>query len=318
MSSLLAAMGWPAGPYSSLPAHDDGEVDDESSAATFASEPPPRATDAAPGLSRFLADFTLGFADGLTVPFALTAGLSSLGGPGTKSTVVSAGLAEICAGCISMGVGGYLAARGEEGALADADDEDGHRHGHGGREDGREKEEACGGPPSGAQKKKSAQEYLAPLCLPPELLRDVLSHVASSAGPAMFSVEAPGLDEGPPQERTSPVIAGLSVALGYLLGGMLPLFPYFFVDYVSSGLLLSFGVCVLSLFAFGFAKDYLLRAPPPSPREPWTRSRDARARRARWRRVHHGLWEGLRMVLLGGLAAVAAVLCVRAFEGVVS
>lgn len=51
-----------------------------------------------PPLSRFLADFTLGFADGLTVPFALTAGLSSLG---ETQTVIYAGMAEICAGSIS-------------------------------------------------------------------------------------------------------------------------------------------------------------------------------------------------------------------------
>ena len=61
-----------------------------------------------PYLTRFLSDFTLGFSDGLTVPFALTAGLSSLG---RADTVISAGLAELCAGSISMGIGGYLAAR---------------------------------------------------------------------------------------------------------------------------------------------------------------------------------------------------------------
>jgi hypothetical protein len=52
-----------------------------------------------PTLSRFLADFTLGFADGLTVPFALTAGLSSLG---QTDTVIYTGMAEICAGSISI------------------------------------------------------------------------------------------------------------------------------------------------------------------------------------------------------------------------
>ena len=63
-----------------------------------------------PFLTRFLSDFTLGFSDGLTVPFALTAGLSSLG---RTDTVISGGLAELCAGSISMGIGGYLAARDE-------------------------------------------------------------------------------------------------------------------------------------------------------------------------------------------------------------
>ncbi|KAJ4321443.1 hypothetical protein N0V84_005365 [Fusarium piperis] len=63
-----------------------------------------------PALKRFLSDFTLGFSDGLTVPFALTAGLSSLG---KTDTVISGGLAELCAGSISMGIGGYLAASDE-------------------------------------------------------------------------------------------------------------------------------------------------------------------------------------------------------------
>ncbi|KAF4951457.1 hypothetical protein FSARC_12912 [Fusarium sarcochroum] len=63
-----------------------------------------------PAFKRFLSDFTLGFSDGLTVPFALTAGLSSLG---KTDTVITGGLAELCAGSISMGIGGYLAALDE-------------------------------------------------------------------------------------------------------------------------------------------------------------------------------------------------------------
>ena len=54
-----------------------------------------------------LRDFTIGFADGLTVPFALTAGLSSIG---SSRLVVTAGLAELFAGSLSMGLGAYLAA----------------------------------------------------------------------------------------------------------------------------------------------------------------------------------------------------------------
>lgn len=57
--------------------------------------------------SRYLEDFVLGFADGLTVPFALTAGLSSLG---SSKLVVIGGLAELFSGSISMGLGAYLAA----------------------------------------------------------------------------------------------------------------------------------------------------------------------------------------------------------------
>lgn len=59
---------------------------------------------------RTIADATIGLSDGLTVPFALTAGLSALG---DTKVVIFGGLAEICAGAISMGIGGYLAAKGE-------------------------------------------------------------------------------------------------------------------------------------------------------------------------------------------------------------
>ncbi|KAF2223704.1 Ccc1 family, partial [Elsinoe ampelina] len=59
---------------------------------------------------RVLADATIGLSDGLTVPFALTAGLSALG---DTRVVIYGGFAELFAGAISMGVGGYLGARGE-------------------------------------------------------------------------------------------------------------------------------------------------------------------------------------------------------------
>ena len=55
-------------------------------------------------------DFVIGMSDGLTVPFALAAGLSAVA---TPSLVITAGLAEIAAGSIAMGLGGYLAGRTE-------------------------------------------------------------------------------------------------------------------------------------------------------------------------------------------------------------
>ena len=60
--------------------------------------------------TRVIQDAILGLSDGMTVPFALTAGLSSLG---TTRLVIIGGVAELCAGAISMGLGAYLAARTE-------------------------------------------------------------------------------------------------------------------------------------------------------------------------------------------------------------
>lgn len=59
---------------------------------------------------RTISDAILGLSDGLTVPFALSAGLSSLG---TTRVVILGGLAELVAGAISMGLGGFLGARSE-------------------------------------------------------------------------------------------------------------------------------------------------------------------------------------------------------------
>lgn len=59
---------------------------------------------------RTISDAILGLSDGLTVPFALTAGLSHLG---TTKVVILGGLAEMVAGAISMGLGGFLGARSE-------------------------------------------------------------------------------------------------------------------------------------------------------------------------------------------------------------
>jgi hypothetical protein len=81
------------------------EEHDEKLYTTGEGSPKPKAFDA-----RLMSGFTIGFSDGLTVPFALTAGLSALG---TSRVVIYGGLSELIAGTISMGMGGYLGAKGE-------------------------------------------------------------------------------------------------------------------------------------------------------------------------------------------------------------
>ncbi|KAI0147201.1 Ccc1 family [Xylariaceae sp. FL1272] len=272
--------------YSSLPT----TLPSDTSESTLISDPSPTH----PSLSKHLADFTLGFADGLTVPFALTAGLSSLG---TTNTVIFAGTAELCAGCISMGIGGYLAAKGEE--RRDAEKEDGD-------DEESEKGVECG-------EQRDIQEYLAPLQLPADLLRLVTAHIESC--PDIHErVRMNGLSTREP-DKISPVMSGLSVALGYLLGGLLPLTPYFFVRGVANGVRWSFGICLVALFIFGFSKEYVLQVKPSiSSRS----SIPIKRRLGQWTLVKPSLLEGLRMVILGGIAAVAAVLCVKLFESLVS
>ncbi|OTA52651.1 DUF125-domain-containing protein [Hypoxylon sp. EC38] len=204
-------------------------------------------------LIQLLSNFTLGFADGLTVPFALTAGLSSLG---ETRTVIYAGAAEICAGCISMGIGGYLAAKGEAASKPDDHDHDDD--------------------PEASERNSD-----------------------STAGSLTDQ-----------QRGFSPAILGLSVSFGYMVGGLLPLFPYFFVSRVDNGLKWSFGVCILALFVFGFSKEYFLNA--GAPEITWQHRREG----VRWERVKRGFWEGMRMVIMGGIAAIAAVFCVKLFDDI--
>ncbi|KIH89340.1 hypothetical protein SPBR_07327 [Sporothrix brasiliensis 5110] len=300
-----------------------------------------------PPARRFWADFTLGFADGLTVPFALTAGLSSLG---QTDTVVYAGLAEVSAGCISMGIGGYLSARqaaARPGSTSASEDE------AEGRERGRDRADVESGPEMeetkatdtpGADSLTTAHRYLAPLALPADLHRQMLAHIASQphvaanlvAASQSAAARAAGDDDGeygygadyyaPPandgrgsdgddgddDDAVWPVAAGASVALGYLVGGLLPLWPYFFVTHVGDGLRYSFAVCIVALFLFGFIRDFALDAPSSSSSE---RPLPAGRRRMPWRRLWKSTFEGVQMVILGGIAAIAAVLCVRLFEG---
>ncbi|KAK2066685.1 hypothetical protein P8C59_000476 [Phyllachora maydis] len=270
-----------------------------------------------PSLTRFLADFTLGFADGLTVPFALTAGLSSLG---QTDTVRYAGMAEICAGSISMGIGGYLSAKGERAAAArEREARDGREPGLSESTDDPEKSataaSSSSSPPSSSamQCPRPVAEYLAPLQLPPQLLGLVVAHVRRRPD-ALHSIEQKVAEDDDEQARTrSPVAVGCSVALGYLLGGLLPLFPYFVVSRVGDGLLWSFIVCVIALFGFGFTKDLLVSWQPTPKDEDWLRRKTTH--RVPWKKIRHSVWEGMQMVILGSVAALSAVLCVRLFDG---
>ncbi|KAH9906421.1 DUF125-domain-containing protein [Xylariomycetidae sp. FL2044] len=291
--------------YSSLPTHESsvtsGTCFNDNASAKASTMPRLRYMTPFP-LSRFLSDFTLGFADGLTVPFALTAGLSSLG---RTETVISAGMAEICAGCISMGIGGYLACK-DDGAREEGDGST-----------------ASGTCSPAVTERESIDRYLEPLNLPPDLLQSIKFHVAQQpeafSPPRLLRSPAPNGTDDEKQDplSPSPTFIGLSIALGYLLGGLLPLSPYFFVGDVVAGLRWSFLICILALFSFGFAKSFVLLGAGDGKawQEGSYNTADRMSQRARIRR---SAWAGVRMVILGGFAAVAAVLCVRAFDGIVS
>ncbi|KAK3986490.1 putative vacuolar iron transporter protein [Cladorrhinum sp. PSN332] len=272
-----------------------------------------------PSTTRFLADFTLGFADGLTVPFALTAGLSSLG---QTDTVIYAGMAEICAGSISMGIGGYLSAKGEYNLSLQEELHEAQS----------DEETVIASPEDDREEISVVEKYLAPLGLEEdqEMRKAVEGWVKQRPGVVKRIMEldfgagrdnADSESEGAMRTAPSPLLVGISVSLGYLLGGLLPLFPYFFVAKVGDGLKWSFVVCLLALFGFGFLKDFFLNRRQQQQGQSggedlWRKdSRQGRNRRVSWRDVRRSVWEGTQMALMGGVAAVAAVLCVKAFEG---
>lgn len=199
-----------------------------------------------------------------------------------------------------MGIGGYLSARGDarSAVVHNAAEEEG--------EEAQQMNEKAG---------TVVDKYLAPLDLPPELLDLVQEHIAArdDVAAAVEKKLAPEEDEeedAPP----APWMSGLSVALGYLIGGSLPLFPYFIVKQVGDGLLWSFIVCVIALFSFGFIKDFVLHMQKANE-EVWLKGKGLGKQGWTWRDICRSSWEGTQMVILGSLAALAAVLCVRLFEG---
>jgi VIT1/CCC1 family predicted Fe2+/Mn2+ transporter len=245
-----------------------------------------------PAFKRFLSDFTLGFSDGITVPFALTAGLSSLG---KTDAVITGGLAELCAGSISMGIGGYLAARDECNPGQDHTVNDEER-----RQNLERSSESDYMVELSEKMQMQAEElvrqHLEPLDhLPSSIVATILdtlqrepSHLHRTISRLQSFKE--DLSSSSQPAHQSPIISGLSISLGYTIGGTIPLLPYFFASTVGLGFRWSSCLCLLVLFVFGAGKSWILR------------TRDATM-------IACGV-EGLQMVVLGALAAGAAVACV--------
>ena len=179
-------------------------------------------------------DIVIGMSDGLTVPFALAAGLS--GAVANSSIIVTAGLAEVAAGAIAMGLGGYLAAR------TDAE--------HFESERSREERETQEMPDEEAAE---VADVLRRYGLADELLSPVVSAICADPKrwvDFMMRFEL-GLEEPDPKRASR---SAFTIALSYVAGGMVPLAPYFFIRSVSRALIGSIVVTLLALFIFGYIK----------------------------------------------------------------
>jgi VIT1/CCC1 family predicted Fe2+/Mn2+ transporter len=187
-------------------------------------------------------DIVIGMSDGLTVPFALAAGLS--GAVDSTGIIVTAGLAEIAAGSIAMGLGGYLAAK------SDAE--------HYVSEQRREQREVQEIP---EEEMEEVAQVFRGYGLTREQVAPVV-HALSERPKAwvdfMMRFEL-GLEEPKPERaRTS----ALTIGGAYMAGGLIPLAPYMLVSSSHSALLVSVMVTLVALFVFGFIKGRFTTAKP--------------------------------------------------------
>jgi VIT1/CCC1 family predicted Fe2+/Mn2+ transporter len=187
-------------------------------------------------------DVVIGMSDGLTVPFALAAGLS--GAVATSRLVVTAGFAEVAAGSIAMGLGGYLAARGDAEHYAS--------------ELAREEQEIRDVPDVEAAEvtevltsygvtTSEAGTIVAAMRQRPAQWRDFMMR---------FEL---GLEKPDPKRALQ---SALTIAISYILGGLIPLSPYLALASAQAALKASVFVTLVALIVFGYVKGRFTGAGP--------------------------------------------------------
>jgi VIT1/CCC1 family predicted Fe2+/Mn2+ transporter len=186
-------------------------------------------------------DVVIGLSDGLTVPFALAAGLA--GALAATRVVVLAGLAEIAAGSIAMGLGGYLASRGDSEHYAS--------------ERRREEMEVV-------ERPKDEEEEIYEIFSAYGVSRDAATPVLRSlqANPPayvdfMMRFEL-GLDEPAPGRALG---SAITIAFSYIVGGAVPLAPYLLSHTMADALRISIIITLIALLIFGGLKGRLLGSP---------------------------------------------------------
>ena len=182
----------------------------------------------------FVRDVVIGMSDGLTVPFALAAGLS--GAVSSTRLIVVGGMAEIAAGSIAMGLGGYLAARG-----------DAEHYAH---EKLREEREIVEIPEAEKAEVAELFEKYGLNEFEAKPVVDALSQRPKEWVNFMMRFEL-GLEEPEPKRA---VTSATTIAFSYVAGGFIPLSPYIVLSNAWQGLLWSAGVTLVALGGFGYMK----------------------------------------------------------------
>lgn len=214
-------------------------------------------------------DIVIGMSDGLTVPFALAAGLS--GAVNSSGIVVTAGIAEIVAGSIAMGLGGFLAGKTE------AD--------HYRSELQREYEEVERVPD---QEKKEVMDVFAEFGLSEKLQREVADEMAKDKDRWVDFMMRYELGLEKPQENRATQSA-VTIGISYIVGGIIPLSPYFFIADAHMALYYSCAITIVCLFTFGYFKSKVTGQPAFSG--------------------------ALKVLIIGALAAAAAFIMAKVING---
>ena len=183
-------------------------------------------------------DIVIGMADGLTVPFALAAGLSGglAGAANATKVVVLAGLAEVAAGSVAMGLGGYLAAKG------DAEHYDSERL--------REQREVREIPQAEADEIAEIFEQYSVSVEDSLPVLNALKRNPEAWVDFMMKFEL-GLEK---PERSRAIISALTIGGAYIAGGLIPLLPYMMMPDATLALYVSVLITMSALAIFGFVK----------------------------------------------------------------
>ncbi|WP_242434688.1 VIT1/CCC1 transporter family protein [Hymenobacter amundsenii] len=189
-----------------------------------------------------LQDIVIGLSDGLTVPFALAAGLS--GAVQSSGLVITAGLAEIVAGSIAMGLGGYLAGRTEVE--------------HYDAELKREYQEVQDVP---HVERAEVDELLTEMGLSESTRHQAVRELTADPDQwvrFMMKYEL-GLEKPDPSQAPK---SAFTISTAYAVGGLIPLSAYFVTDTPAEGLLWSAVITLVCLLIFGYLKSRMTGQPP--------------------------------------------------------
>ena len=181
-----------------------------------------------------LRDFVIGISDGLTVPFALSAGLS--GAVTNNAIILVAGLAEIIAGTISMGLGGYLAGRTEIEHY-----------------EGEQKREQIEVREIPHKEEEEVKEILAAYGISPETQDKVAKDLSKDHTKWVEFMMRFELGLQKPQPNAA-MTSAFRIGISYAVGGLIPLSAYFFWHTPAEGLKFSCFITLLCLMVFGYFK----------------------------------------------------------------